>query len=186
MPEQSQQEQNQPDQSQQNDFQKRIGYRFKDPALLDLALSHRSWSFEHIHKNKVSASNERLELLGDSVLSMCVLHHAYLTYPNLSEGALSEVRSLTVRASSLAAVGQRYGVGSVLKLGRGEQRGGGRENPRLLGDAVEAIIAAVYLDAGVAAANELVVRMLGDVIADAAAQQGQAQQPDAHKPAAND
>ncbi len=113
------------------------------------------------------ASNERLELLGDAVLSMCVLEHIYRKYPKLSEGTMSDVRSQAVRGSKLAAVAERYGVGSLLKLGRGEDRGGGRNNPRLLGDALEAIIAAVYLDAGVRAASAMVVRMLGQFIDDA-------------------
>ncbi len=135
--------------------------------MLDLALTHRSWAFENTRDATTLASNERLELLGDAVLSMCVLDHIYRKYPKLSEGTMSDVRSQAVRGSTLAAVAKRYGVGSVIKLGRGEDRGGGRNNPRLLGDALEAIIAAVYLDAGGGAASAMVLRLLSRVIADA-------------------
>ncbi len=98
---------------------------------------------------------------------------------------MSEVRSLVVRGSTLAEVGRRYDVGSVLKLGRGEDRGGGRSNPRLLGDALEAIIAAVYLDAGVEAATKLVVRMLGSAIVDAVSKVAAADTAAGASPAAN-
>lgn len=140
-------------------LQSRIGHHFADPSLLDLALTHSSWAFEN-----AAESNERLELLGDAVLSTCVLQHLYCNHPELDEGQMSQVRSLVVRGSMLATVAARLGFGQALKLGRGEDHIGGRKNPRLLGDTLEAVIAAVYMDAGEQVAVELVVRLLGDAM----------------------
>ncbi|HCB34134.1 MAG TPA: hypothetical protein DEP66_05525 [Acidimicrobiaceae bacterium] len=138
-----------------------MGHRFADPALLALALSHSSWAYE----NGGAESNERLEFLGDAVLSVCVVRRLYRIRPAMTEGEMSHVRSEVVSGSTLAAVAAGYGVGDVLRLGRGEDSGGGRTNPRLLEDAFEAVIGAVFLDGGDAAACDLVMRALGDRIA---------------------
>lgn len=139
-----------------------MGYRFVDRSLLERALTHRSHSGE-----TGSLSNERLEFLGDAVLSTCVVGRLHRIEPELAESVMSQARSLAVRAETLGHLGQRLGLGDHLRLGKGEDKIGGRQNARLAGDAVEAIIGAVYLDGGTDAACELVDRLLGDVVADA-------------------
>jgi ribonuclease-3 len=113
-------------------------------------------------------SNERLEFLGDAVLGLVVARHAYLAYPELPEGKLAKIRAAVVNARALAEVAAELGVGDELLLGKGEESTGGRAKASILADAVEAIIGAVYLDAGWDAAAPLVLRLLGDRIERAA------------------
>jgi ribonuclease-3 len=142
----------------------RLGHVFADPALLVQALSHRSWCAEQ----ESAASNERLEFLGDAVLSLVVAEYCYHRYPDFAEGRLAKVRSAVVNARALAEVARSLGVGDVLLLGKGEESSGGRTKPSLLADTLEALIGAVYLDAGWGSARDLVVRLLGARIAAAA------------------
>jgi ribonuclease-3 len=144
----------------------RLEHRFNDWSLLHQALSHRSWCAER----EGSASNERLEFLGDAVLGLVVAEHCYATYPEFAEGQLAKVRSAVVNARVLARVAEDLQVGAVLLLGKGEESSGGRAKGSLLSDATEALIGAVYLDAGWAPARALVLRLLGDRIASAAAE----------------
>ena len=118
------------------------------------------------------ASNERLEFLGDAVLGLVVTDHIFRTYPELPEGELAKVRASVVSAAALADVAVELGLGSTLRLGKGEDASGGREKPSILADATEAVIGAVYLDGGWDAAAELVLDLLGDRISDAAAGPG--------------
>jgi ribonuclease-3 len=144
----------------------RLRHRFGDWSLLHQALSHRSWCAE----NDGSPSNERLEFLGDAVLGLVVAEHCYAVYPHFAEGQLAKVRSAVVNARVLARVAQDLGVGDVLLVGKGEESSGGRTKSSLLSDATEALIGAVYLDAGWGPARALVLSLLGDRIARAAAE----------------
>lgn len=142
-------------------FTARLGHHFADPALLGRAVTHRSWCAEHAG----FASNERLEFLGDSVLGLVVTDEIYRLLPDAGEGQLSRVRATVVCAPALAEMATELGVGEVLLLGKGERASGGRERPSILADAMEAIIGAVYLDGGLSAATELVVRLVGPRLA---------------------
>jgi len=113
-----------------------------DPALLDLALTHRSWAYEH----GGVATNERLEFLGDAILGQAVTVMLYTSYPELSEGDLAKRRASLVSAVALAEVARAIGLGEHLKLGKGEELTGGREKSSILADTVEALIGATYLD----------------------------------------
>ena len=125
------------------------------------ALAHRSWCGE---QEGGAPSNERLEFLGDAVLGLIVAGYTYDHFPDFAEGKLAKVRSAVVNARVLAEVAGRLGVGEVLLLGRGEEGSGGRAKASILADAFEAVLGAVYLDAGWEAARQLVLRELGEAI----------------------
>ena len=130
-------------------LRRRIGHEFADPALLVQALAHRSWCAEQASPvQPPPPSNERLEYLGDAVLGAIVADHVYSEYPQLLEGRLTDVRKSVVNAIALASVASRLGIGPALLLGRGRDAAGGREKTSILADALEAVIAAVYLDGG--------------------------------------
>src|ERR1700733_8182816 len=139
----------------------RLGHSFADLSLLQHALAHRSWCGE---QEGGAPSNERLEFLGDAVLGLVVARYSYELYPHFPEGKLAKGRSAVVNARVLAQVAERLGVGEVLLLGRGEEASGGRTKASILADAFEAILGAVYLDAGWDAAEVLVLRELGEAI----------------------
>jgi ribonuclease III len=143
----------------------RLGHTFSDISLLQHALAHRSWCGE---QEGGAPSNERLEFLGDAVLGLIVARYSYERYPHFPEGMLAKVRSAVVNARVLAQVAERLDVGEVLLLGRGEETSGGRQKASILADAFEAILGAVYLDAGWDAAEILVLRELRDAITRAA------------------
>lgn len=145
-----------------------LGVTFVDRGVLMRSLAHRSWCAEVGEEE----SNERLEFLGDSVLGLVVTHYAYTHFPHLPEGQLSEVRAGVVNARVLAEVAQELGLGRYLLLGKGEDAAGGREKQSILADAFEAVVAAVYLDAGFDRARDFVLRVLSDRIAEAAAGPG--------------
>jgi ribonuclease-3 len=145
-----------------------LGRPFGDEALLVQALSHRSWCAESGGR----PSNERLEFLGDAVLGLVVAEHCFRTYPEMPEGALAKVRAAVVNTSVLAEVGLELNLGPALLLGRGEDSSGGRAKPSILANAVEAVIAAVYLDGGWSTAEAFVLRILSHRIEDAAAGPG--------------
>jgi ribonuclease III len=145
----------------------RLGHTFSDLSLLQHALAHRSWCGE---QEGGAPSNERLEFLGDAVLGLVVAGYTYTRYPDFPEGKLAKVRSAVVNARVLAHVAGRLGVGEVLLLGRGEEGSGGRTKASILADAFEAVLGAVYLDAGWDAAQTLVLRELGEPIERAAAE----------------
>ena len=139
-------------------FKKKLGYVFKNPTLLETALTHSSYANEN-KKNRV-ASNERLEFLGDSVLGMAVSVLIYDGNPNLPEGQMTRLRAELVCEKSLATLAVTLGLGECLRLGRGEEKGGGRERPSILADAVEAVVAAIYLDGGFEPVRQLVTEHL--------------------------
>lgn len=129
-------------------LEERLGYQFQNRALLDNALTHSSYANEH--RDEGLTSNERLEFLGDSVLGMVVADHLYREHPNMPEGELTRTRAAMVCEGSLVEVARMLELGRYLRLGKGEDAGGGRERPSILADATEAVLAAIYLDGGIA------------------------------------
>lgn len=148
-------------------FEERLGYKFSTPELLERALTHSSAVPELRTAGAdeaVSAlhprDNERLEFLGDAVLELLASEHLLVAFPEWSEGQLSKSRARIVNAGSLEAAARRLRLGEHLRLGRGEEKTGGREKQTLLADAFEAVVAAVYLDGGLGAAREVLQRVL--------------------------
>jgi len=136
---------------------------FADRELLSLALTHRSWCAEHAGYR----SNERLEFLGDAVLGLAVTHCIYHNYPDMPEGELAKLRATVVSAVTLSEIAANLDLGAVVRLGKGEDSSGGREKGSILADALEAVVGAVYLDAGWDAVHPFVARLMGDRIVDA-------------------
>ncbi|MEK7702841.1 MAG: ribonuclease III [Nitrospirota bacterium] len=134
----------------------RIRFVFKNKDLLRQALTHKSYSNENPTANQ--SNNERLEFLGDAVLGFVISQSLFVENSFLSEGDLSKCRAGAVKESSLAKIAKGMDLGDYLFLGVGEERGGGREKPTLLGDTLEAVIAAVYLDGGIRAAKRFILR----------------------------
>lgn len=141
-------------------LEEKIGYSFRDRSLLENALTHSSYANEH-RAQKVP-SNERLEFLGDSILGLVVADHLYRTRPDLPEGDLTRIRAALVCENSLVEVARGLDLGSYLKLGKGEDHGGGRARPSIQADAVEAMLAAVYLDGGIGQARKLIHALVLD------------------------
>jgi ribonuclease-3 len=135
-----------------------------DPELLTLALTHRSFAYEH----GGLPHNERLEFLGDSILGQAVTVRLYLDNPDLDEGALAKRRASVVSGVALAEVARGLGLGEFLRLGRGEELTGGRQKVSILADTVEAIIGATYLSAGPDEATDLVLRLVAPLMTDPA------------------
>ena len=146
-------------------FSSRLGHRFSDGELLELALRHRSWCAE----NGGVPSNERLEFLGDSVLGIVVTEHLYRTEPDLQEGILAQRRAELVNARTLADVARELDLGDQLALGRGEGLAGGAQKTSILSDALEAVFGAVFLDAGLDRAGEVILDLLADHLAEVSA-----------------
>ncbi|RMH31420.1 MAG: ribonuclease III [Nitrospirae bacterium] len=139
------------------ELQSMLGYVFHRAELLQEALTHRShWQGKHWDR---LPDNERLEFLGDAVLSLVVSEYLLGTYPALREGELSKIKAHVVSRASLAGVARRLGLGRFLRLGRGEEVNCGREKDSLLANALEAVIAAIYLDGGLASARECILRL---------------------------
>jgi ribonuclease-3 len=143
----------------------RLGYRFRDRALLELALTHRSRAHEDGLGQE--STNESLEFLGDAVLGFVVADLVYQEFPESDEGQKSKIKSTLVSYTALARVAEHVDLGAHLRLGRGEEKTGGRHKPVLLADACEAVIAAVYLDGGLAASRALVLSLLAPLIEEA-------------------
>jgi len=127
-----------------------LGYVFAQPQLLLRALTHRSYNSEH---------NERLEFLGDSVLGCVISKYLYSQYPQLTEGELSRLRSNLVKEETLVLFAQQLNLGSLLHLGEGERKSGGFRRPSILADAMEALLGAIFLDGGYAAAEQTVLKL---------------------------
>ncbi len=142
-------------------LQESLGHTFKNIGLLENALTHSSWSNENRDRNL--PCNERLEFLGDAVLGFLVAGYLYDRFPDLPEGRMTRLRSDLVCERALHAVSEALGLGEHLRLGRGELATGGRERPSINADAVEAVIAALYLDGGLEAAEKFVRRYILDV-----------------------
>ena len=129
---------------------KKFGYVFRQPQLLQRALTHRSYAPEH---------NERMEFLGDSILGCVIAKYLYSRYPQLSEGELSRLRSNLVREETLATLAQQLDLGDHLRLGEGELKSGGFRRPSILADALEALFGAVLLDSGFSEAEQAVLNL---------------------------
>ncbi|MBI3994693.1 MAG: ribonuclease III [Nitrospirae bacterium] len=147
-------------------FQSVLGYAFQKPDLLREALTHKSYLNEMraSEKDRAAQDNERLEFLGDAVLDLAISEHLIAIYPLSTEGDLSKMKARIVSEVTLARVAKRLSVGEFLLLGRGEERTRGREKPSLLADALEAVIAAVYLDGGFEAARKAILKIFEDEI----------------------
>ena len=137
----------------------KLGYTFRDRALLENALTHSSVANEN---RDTLGSNERLEFLGDSILGMVTADYLYKKHPDLPEGDLTRTRAALVCEESLVEVADRLDLGSYLRLGRGEATGGGRTRPSIRADAVEAVLAAVYLDGGLDEARKIIQKFILD------------------------
>ena len=137
-----------------SEFEKIIGYTFKNKELLHEALSHSSYANEHKHGRH---SNERLEFLGDSVLSIVVSEHLFVHFKHLPEGELTKIRASLVCEKALFEFSKKIELGKFIFLGKGEENSGGRERPSIIADAFEAVIAAVYLDGGMENAKKYVL-----------------------------
>ncbi|HOC32500.1 MAG TPA: ribonuclease III [Ruminococcus flavefaciens] len=142
------------------EFENIIGYTFKNKELIEQALSHSSYANE---KKRAGGSNERLEFLGDSVLSIVVSDYLYKNI-NVPEGELTKMRASLVCEKSLFVFAQQIELGEFLHLGKGEENTGGRERPSILADAFEAVIAAIYLDGGMEAAAKHILRFMPEDI----------------------
>lgn len=148
-----------------------VGYKFKSVELLERALTHRSWA----HENFVGKSeeefrhieNESMEFVGDSVLGLVVAENLYLKNPDLHEGDLTLMKHRLVSTPTLAKVASSIDLGSYLRIGRGEEKTGGREKHAILADALEAVIAAVFFDGGYIAARSFVLKIFAEEFRDA-------------------
>lgn len=138
-------------------FEDIIHYNFKKPELLQEALSHSSYANENKKNRK---SNERLEFLGDSVLSIVVAQYLFENYRDLPEGELTKLRAALVCEKTLFGFAQQIDLGEFILLGKGEEHSGGRERPSILADAFEAVIAAIYLDGGLEAARKHILSFI--------------------------
>ena len=140
------------------EFERNLGYTFKDKSLLRNALTHSSYANEH--KKEGMGSNERLEFLGDAILGLVVAEHLFSTNPDKPEGELTKLRADLVCEKNLAHVAVELGLGNVLRLGHGESHGGGSHRPSMLADAVEAVLAASYLDGGMEVPRDIIHRLI--------------------------
>ena len=139
-------------------LEEKLGYRFHDRGLLEHAMTHSSYANEH--RGQGLTSNERLEFLGDSVLGVVVAEHLFATHPGMPEGELTRTRAALECEGSLYEVAKGLELGRYLRLGKGEDAGGGRNRPSILADATEAMLAAVYLDGGMAAVRPIIQALI--------------------------
>ena len=137
------------------ELERQIGHRFRDPALLAQALTHRSFGSPH---------NERLEFLGDGVIGCVIAEELYARFPQIAEGELSRLRASLVREAALADVARSLGLSGFLRLGEGELASGGAERPSILADALEAVYGAVFIDGGYEAVRAAVRRTFGEAL----------------------
>jgi len=145
-------------------FQKRLGYTFKDPVLLELALTHPSVSHE---KSESLQNNQRLEFLGDAVLQLVISAELFRQFPTRDEGTLSKARARLVNKEALAEQAMAVEIGPELVVSRGEEKSGGRERPSALADAFEAVVGAIYLDGGFIGVEKFIRGQFAEAITDA-------------------
>lgn len=152
------------------EIETRIGYVFKNRALLERALTHRSWAHESCAPGEEASArqihNEALEFVGDAVLGCVVCEYLFAAYPTASEGELSRMKHRLVSAPTLARAAVRLALGDAVRVGRGEEKTGGRLKQTLLADTMEAVLGAVFLDGGMSAAGVLVRRALAEEMTD--------------------
>jgi ribonuclease III len=145
-------------------LQGKLGVTFRDPSLFDVALTHRSFAYE----NDVTETNERLEVLGDAILNLCVTDLLYKRFPDLLEGDLAKLRASLVSEPALAAIAADLGLGDAVQLGRGELLSGGPRKPSIMADALEAVLGAIYVDGGIQTIRKVVRHLFGDLVEAAA------------------
>ncbi|MGE5473195.1 MAG: ribonuclease III [Ignavibacteriales bacterium] len=147
-----------------NELQVILNYEFKDIQILKNALTHSSYANEN--KNMKLSSNERLEFLGDSILSFIVSAYIFKNYPKLPEGEMTKVRASVVCEQTLKDISNLLGIGEYLQLGKGEEQTGGRKRSSILADAFEAIVGAIYIDGGLEVSKDFVLSKLEELIMD--------------------
>ena len=142
-----------------------LGYTFQDPALLERALTHRSWAYENAAGNEVTVQateNETFEFIGDSVLGLAIAEQLFKKYPTASEGELTLMKHRLVSTSTLADVAEVLTIGEFIRIGRGEEKTGGRQKRAILANTMEAIIAAVFFDSSYIGARSFITRVFAD------------------------
>jgi len=139
------------------ELEKRIGYHFKDRALLQTAVTHPSYCFEHVGERQ---DNQRLEYLGDAVLGLLAAQYVYAHHADADEGRLTMLRSHVASGKSLAKTARSIGLGAYLRMGKGEERGGGRDRDGMLADGMEAVFGAAWLDGGLRASSKLFTKLI--------------------------
>ncbi|HEX8491787.1 MAG TPA: ribonuclease III [Pyrinomonadaceae bacterium] len=148
-----------------------LAYNFNDDALLQRAVTHRSWAHERVAPGSEEEArrlhNEALEFVGDSVLGLVVADYLFQSYPDVTEGELSRMKHRLVSAPTLAGASERLALGQFLRVGHGEEKSGGRRKRALLADLFEALLGAIFLDGGLAAATDFVHHALGEELANA-------------------
>jgi ribonuclease-3 len=146
-----------------------IAYHFTDRALLERAITHRSWAYESVSPGREEEArrlhNEVFEFVGDSVLGLVVADYLFQSYTDVTEGELSRMKHRLVSAPTLAKAAAQLSLGDFMRVGRGEEKTGGRRKSALLADAFEAVLAAIFFDGGFSAAQDFVHRALGDELA---------------------
>lgn len=157
-----------PDDTPASQLETSLGYRFADQAVLQAALTHRSFQAE----NTDVSDNERLEFLGDAVLGLSVTTYLYSAFPSMSEGEMAKVRAASVSKDELTAVAAEVGLHDHLRLGRGEEVTGGRSKSSILANAMEAVIGAIYLDSNLEEASAVVLSLWAERIRDRAQRPG--------------
>jgi len=149
-------------------FEKIIGYSFKDPALLERSLTHRSWAHENLMGRTDDeirgAENESFEFLGDSVLGLAIAEQLFRKYPDASEGELTLMKHRLVSTTTLALIAEKLKIGEHIRIGRGEEKTGGRQKKAILADTLEAVIAAVFFDSGYVATRSFVSMIFSDYL----------------------
>jgi ribonuclease-3 len=149
-----------------DELEKSLAYGFTDRSLLKRAVTHRSWAHEQVapgHEEEARRlHNEAFEFVGDSVLGLIVADYLFQSYPDATEGELSRMKHRLVSTTALAKASERLNVGRFLRVGRGEEKSGGRRKRALLADTFEALLAAIFLDGGLAAATDFVHHGLGE------------------------
>src|SRR6476660_2361 len=149
-------------------LESRIGHRFANPKLLERALTHRSWAYENLpgeSDDRVrEMENESLEFVGDSVLGLVIAEKLFEAHPNSNEGGLTLMKHSLVSTATLARIAEGLSLGEYLRVGRGEEKTGGRKKQALLANTLEAVIAAVFLDGGYSAARVFIGRAFDDEV----------------------
>jgi ribonuclease-3 len=149
-----------------DELEKILAYSFTDRSLLKRAVTHRSWAHEQVAPGNEEEArrlhNEALEFVGDSVLGLIVADYLFQSYPDVTEGELSRMKHTLVSAPTLARASERLGIGEYVRVGRGEEKSGGRAKHALLADVLEAVLGAIFMDGGLSAATDFIHLALAD------------------------
>ncbi len=152
-------------------LQELLGYEFKSSDILTRALTHRSWAHEHFpgeaEENLRETQNESLEFVGDSVVGLVIAENLYRRNPSLSEGDLTLMKHRLVSTATLAAIGDRLGLGEFVRLGRGEEKTGGRSKPAIMANTLEAVLGAIFFDGGYNSVSDCILRVFAVELANA-------------------